>query len=312
MIRLRRPSLPADIDADLALAVVKNNVKATLQGVDIPIKESYFFNGVHERTAKGDELSVGVASSAKRYQIKYDLKRDSLYHILPEYLFHPLDRYAETNGDKEIFLKKRKEQKETEKNAKDYFYPFDKIIQEYKSRFQDKLNYDILNNNLFIVDLITEGYTVNLRNRFIRNVYQCILWLRQNRGRKNLMELAIKYAFNDSIHSLSVKKSEVAEKIDDDTCHITLDGYLNDLYCGEDYYDFIETYQVEYQTPVTSTDDIDMISKEIEELAIFFKSWFLSYNKRLVISFGDYEKKPIMEVGGEDGNLFLGYNTQLI
>ncbi len=311
-MKLRRPLLPPDIDSDLNIAVINSNISSLLSNSEIPIKESFVFNGVHERTAKGDNLIVSTTSSTKRHQIKYSLKRDSLYHILPEYLFHPLDRYADTDGDKEEFLKRRKAQKEIEEDALDYFYPFDKEFQHLRTKFQDKLNHEILNNNLFIVDFITNGFKVNKSNTFIMDVYPCIIWLRNNRGVRKLIEVAIKYAFKDSLNSFLTVSEEIPDLIDTDTCHISLDGEIDDLFCGPKYYYLEEKIYVEYQTDITSGKVITGLSEAIAEFTSFFKAWFLSQNQSLEVRFGDYKKQPIMEVGTTDNDLYLGYNTQLI
>lgn len=312
MIKLRRPSLPADIDSDLGIAVVDSNIRSVVSESEIPIKELYLFNGVHERTAKGDNLLVSTSSSTKRHQLKYSLKRDSLYHILPEYLFHPLDRYADTDGDKEEFVKRRKAQKEIENDALEYFYPFDKRFQALRTTFQQKLNNEILSNNLFIVDFITEGYDINKDNPFIRGVYPCIIWLRNNRGVKKMLKVAIKYAFYDSLNSYNLVSVEQSSEIDTDSCHITLDREIDNLFCGSRYYYLEESINVEYQVEIISENQIQELKSEITEFEKFFKAWFLAQNQTIIITFGDYNKQPIMNVGTSNDDLFLGYNTQLI
>lgn len=312
MTKLRRPSLPPDIDSDLSIAVVDRNIQSLISDSEIPIKKSYVFSGVHERTAKGDNLIVSTSTSSKRHQIKYSLKRDSLYHILPEYLFHPLDRYADTDGDKEEFLKRRKAQKDIENDALEYFYPFDKSFQYLRTLFQEKLNNEVLNNKLFIVDFIIEGYNINKNNLFIKGAYPCIIWLRNNRGVKKLLKVAIKYAFHDSINSYTFLSDEQSFPIDADTCHISLDGEIDDLFCGPRYYYLEESINVEYQTEIISEDQIQRIKSEIKEFEEFFKAWFLTPNQTIKVDFGDYMKHPIMNVGTSTDDLFLGYNTQLI
>ncbi len=312
VMKLRRISLPPDIDSDLSIAVIDSNISSVLSETEVPIKESFVFNGVHERTAKGDNLIVSTTSSAKRHQIKYALKRDSLYHILPEYLFHPLDRYADTDGDKEEFLKRHKAQIEIEEEALGYFYPFDREFQHLRTKFQEKLNHEILNNNLFIVDFITDGFKVNKNNTFIMNVYPYIVWLRNNRGVHKLIEVAIKYAFKNSLNSFMTISEEIPNLIDTDTCHTSLDGEINNLFCGPEYYHLEERIYVEYQTPITSEKVITDLADAITEFTDFFKSWFLSQNQSLKVRLGDYKKRPIMDVGTTDNDLYLGYNTQLI
>lgn len=312
MTKLRRPSLPPDIDSDLSITVVDSNIKSLISDSEIPFKKSFVFNGVHERTAKGDNLLVSASTSSKRHQLKYSLKRDSLYHILPEYLFHPLDRYADTDGDKEEFVKRRKAQKEIESDALEYFYPFDKSFQLLRTSFQDKLNNDILNNKLFIVDFITENYHVNKNNLFIKGAYPCIIWLRNNRGVKKLLERAIKYAFCDSLNSYNLVSHEQSSQIDADFCHISLDGEIDDLFCGPRYYYLEESIIVEYQTEIISEAQIQQLTVEIREFEEFFNAWFLTQNQTIKVEFGDYNKQPIMNVGKSNDDLFLGYNTQLI
>lgn len=312
MIKLRRPSLPTDIDSDLGIAVIDSNIQSVISESEIPIKELYLFNGVHERTAKGDNLLISASTSTKRHQLKYSLKRDSLYHILPEYLFHPLDRYADTDGDKEEFVKRRKAQKEIENDALEYFYPFDKSFQVLRTTFQQKLNNEILSNNLFIVDFITEGYDINKDNPFIKGVYPCIIWLRNNRGVKKLLEVAIKHAFHDSLNSYNLESEEQSSEIDSDSCHITLDGEIDNLFCGSRYYYLEESINVKYQVEIISENQIHELKSEITEFEKFFKAWFLTQNQAIIIKFGDYNKQPIMNVGTSNDDLFLGYNTQLI
>lgn len=310
-MKLRRPTIPVDIDSDLSIAVIDSNVQSLISDSEIPIKDLYVFNGVHERTAKGDNLLVSASTSTKRHQLKYSLKRDSLYHILPEYLFHPLDRYADTDGDKEEFVKRRKAQKDIESDALEYFYPFDKSFQRLRTSFQDKLNNEILNNKLFIVDFITESYNVNKDNIFIKGVYPCIIWLRNNRGVKKLLEVAIKYAFSDSLNSYDLISQEQSSEIDSDTCHITLDGEIDNLFCGPRYFYLEEAINVKYQTDIITEHQIEKLSSDIKEFEGFFKEWFLTQNQTINVEFGDYVKQPVLNVGTSD-DLFLGYNTQLI
>lgn len=312
MIKLRRPSLPPDIDSDLSIAVVDNNIQSLISDSEIPIKKSYVFSGVYERTAKGDNLLVSASTSTKRHQLKYSLKRDSLYHILPEYLFHPLDRYADTDGDKEEFVKRRKAQKDIESDALEYFYPFDISFQILRTSFQNKLNNEILYNNLFIVDFITEGYNIKKDNLFIKGAYPCITWLRNNRGVKKLLEVAIKYAFSDSLNSYNLVLDEQSSEIEADTCHVTLDGVIDDLFCGPRYFYLGESINVEYQTDIISENQIQQLTAKIKEFEEFFKAWFLTQNQTIKVEFGDYRKQPIMNVGTSNDDLFLGYNTQLI
>lgn len=70
------------------------------------------------------------------------LAKNSIYHNLPELLFHPLSVSNSTMSNKEI-VEAVKENKETEDNALDFFMPFDNEI------FTANANYAIRSLHLF-------------------------------------------------------------------------------------------------------------------------------------------------------------------
>ena len=310
-MKIQRPKFSQNIDADIAVGVIDRNIEI-LTEVVAPIVTSFDFNGVHERTAKGDALSVNVTSTAKRNTIKYKLKRDSLYHILPEYLFHPLDRYADTDGDKEIFLEKRAAQKKIEAEAKEYFYPYDKTLNDLRIGFQAHLNDKILDKETFIVDFIMGNEDFNKENPFIKACLPNVMLLRANRGSSSLLSLALKMTFGNGLRTFHSRFVEYPVRIDSDSCHICLDGTIDDLFCGEIFMDWIEIISIRYQTHISSSEEIRKITTAIEEFCSFFKRWFLNDNQMIEIEFGDYERIPVINDNIADGFLYLNYNTQLL
>ena len=310
-MKIQRPKFSQNINADIAVGVIDRNIRA-LTGVEAPVYTFFDFSGVHERTAKGDALSVNISSTSKRNAIRYQLKRDSLYHILPEYLFHPLDRYADTDGDKEVFLEKRAAQKKIETEAKEYFYPYDKILNNLRIGFQHHLNDKILDNEAFIIDFIIENEDVNKENPFIKACLPYVTLLRANRGSSSLLSLALKMTFGNGLRSFRSRFVEYPVRIDSDSCHICLDGTIDDLFCGEKFVDWIEVISVRYQTRISSSGEIEILTKFIEEFRSFFKRWFLSDNQMIEIEFGDYGKIPVISDNKSEGFLYLNFNTQLL
>lgn len=310
-MKLQRPKISPNIDADLAIGVIDRNVGA-LTEVQNSVKTTFVFNGMHERTAKGDELVTTVTSTTKRNTIKYQLKRDSIYHILPEYLFHPLDRYAGTEGDKEAFLEKRTAQKKIEEEAKEYFYPFDKVLNDLRIKYQTYLNDSILNNERFIIDFIIGDDAVDKNNPFIRACLPYLLYLRGSRGSDALLTLALKMTFGAQMTGYAVRLMERPVDIDAGSCHMSLDGCIDDLFCGNQYVDWTEVITIGYQTSIASSEDIDRINKELTDFMHFFRRRFLSDSQDIEITFGDYRKIPVLSDNSADGPLFLNYNTQLL
>lgn len=310
-MKIQRPKFNQNIDADIAIGVIDHNMEALTEG-GASIMSSFDFCGVHERTAKGDALSVNVFSTARRNAIRYLLKRNSLYHILPEYLFHPLDRYADTDGNKEVFLQKRVAQKKIEAEAKEYFYPYDRILNDLRIGFQNHLNDTILDKEAFIIDFIIENENVNKDNPFIKACLPNIILLRANRGSSSLLSLALKMTFGNGLQSFDKRYIEYPVRIEPDSCHICFDETIDDLFCGEIFMDWIEIISIRYQSDISSSEEIEYLTKSIEEFSLFFKHWFLNDKQMIEIGFGDYRKLPVISDNVAEGFLFLNYNTQLL
>lgn len=311
-MKLPRPILPAGVDADLAIAVVSTAMEAYARHADLALQFVYEFKGVHERTAVGDELQVSIRNRQKTNSlVKYALKRDSLYHILPEYLFHPLDRYSGCENDEEEFLKRYKAQEETVTHALAYFYPYDKTLQDLRIRFEDHLNEHILRDNHFIIGFLTEGFPFNPENPFIRAVYPCLLWLRPYRGYEKIIHTALQFAFANQIAAYS-KEWITRQTPISDNCPCRLEGTLEELFCGDTFPDTLHVFKVSYQTEITATAQIEQLHRDLAEFESFFQDWFLGIRQRLEITFGDWKKIPVIGNGTSISDLFLNYNTQLI
>ena len=171
-MKLTKPNIPKELDADVALSVVIPHINTIAEDKATFV---YDFKGVSERTALGDDLSITIKNKQNAASdVRFSLKRDSLYHILPEYLFHSLDHYLGIEGDAEEFDKRYKEQEEQKNKALTYFKSFDQQIQKLKLKYQQWLNENIFSGNQFLADFITEGHNINLNNKFINEVKNVI------------------------------------------------------------------------------------------------------------------------------------------
>lgn len=307
-MKLSKPNIPKELDADVALSVIIPHAEAA---ADTKPVCSYEFSGVAERTALGDDLTLSIKNRQNVPPlIKFSLKRDSLYHILPEFLFHALDHYLEVNGDTEEFDKKYKEQEEQKDKALTYFRPFDSHYQQLRMYYQRWLNEHIFSGNHFLADFIISGYQVNLRNPFICAIYTCIPWLRDYRGNDEMIQTAIGYAFkgNAEVHNESL---EVDSLITDEvlTC---LGASLGTLFCGPTFKDFKAVWRVFYQTKISTAQHLHTLNEQIHEFQQFFAQWYLPIGADLYIDFGDKTALPILTGSKEQQGVFLNYSTQLI
>lgn len=308
MAKLSKPNIPKEIDSDVAMSVIIPSMDSI---ADKRLSYVYEFNGVSERTALGDDLNVNIKSKQNTISsIKFTLKRDSLYHILPEYLFHPIDRYLGTDGDTEEFEKRYKEQEEQKNKALIYFKPFDQHLQQLKITYQQYLNKNIFSGNHFFADFITDGYEINLNNPYIKAVYLCLPWLRDFRGNDDMIRVALGYAFmgNSSIDKIC-KESDIPMS---DNVPFCLDNFLGNLYCGETYKEKKCVWNVFFQTEIETEERLHLTRTWIKEFETFFSAWFLSLDDELRVDFGDKQAIPELSDSKSIKGVFLNYSTQLI
>lgn len=307
-MKLTKPNIPKELDADVATSVIIQHMDSVADKKPI---YSYEFKGVSERTALGDNLDITLRNRQNAApSVKFSLKRDSLYHILPEYLFHPLDHYLGTDGDTEEFDKRYKDQEEQKNKALTYFKPFDQHFQRIRTTFQQWLNENIFSGNQFLSDYITEGYGVNLNNPYIKAVYPCLPWVRDFRGNDEMIKTALGYVF---IGDVIIKKEyrEVNLPMSDDVPSRIGDS-LDDLYCGTTFIDKVCIWKVFYQTEIKIEAHLKQIKTQVNEFNEFFSAWFLSVEDELIIRFGDKLAKPDLRGTDDAKGIFLNYSTQLI
>ena len=301
-------NIPHNTDADVALSVVVPCVNERTKG---KVTYSYEFEGVADRTASGDVLSVEIRNKTNTTPtVKFSLKRDSLYHILPEFLFHPLDRYSGTIGDVAEFDKRYKEQEDQEKSALAYFKFFDKKYQELKVDFQIWMNENIFKDNQFLSDFIVSGFPFNRENPYISAVLPCVPWLRNHRGNKEMTEVAIEYAFAGKA-TVKCEWKDCSMELQT-SVHSTLSGTLTNLHCGSTFQTGSYLWYVNYQTKIDTEKRLNELRGFIEEFSTFFSKWFLNVEDKLKVEFGDWEASPVLTGEDTPKGFFLNYSTQLI
>jgi len=307
-MNIEKPTIPKGLDADVAMSVVIPHVDTASNKVAL---YSFEFKGVSERTALGDNLCISIRNRQSISSIvKFSLKRDSLYHILPEYLFHPLDHYLGTDGDAEEFDKRYKDQEEQKNKALTYFKPFDRQFQLLRIGFQRWLNENIFSGNQFMADFVTEGYEINKNNPYINAVYPCVYWIRSFRGNDNMIETALGYAFTGNATIVKERKEEKNPISDEVPC--TIDGNLNEIYCGDTYDDWKNVWSVFFQTEIKSEQHLSLMKEQLREFSIFFSSWFLSVEEEIIVEFGNRLAAPILQANRHSDGIYLNYSTQLI
>lgn len=307
-MEIKKPIIPKETDADVAMSVFIPCIDYNTQG---NVKYSYTFKGVFERTALGDALQLFIKNRVKEPStVTFSLNRDSFYHILPEYLFHPIDRYYGIRNDSGEFDKRYDEQEEQEKNALTYFNFFDQEYQKLRVTLQTWLNEHVFKGNMFLSDFITRDIPFNRSNPFIMAVYPCLPWLRSHRGNRQMMETALSYAFSGCA-SVDYQREKEQMALDEGI-HSSAEGTIDDLFCGATFCTRAYCWHVRYQSPIGTEARLADLQKDIKEFADFFATWFVAIEDHLQIEFGDWQEPPVLTSLQSPTGIFLNYSTQLI
>lgn len=94
--------------------------------------------------------------------------------------------------------------------------------------------------------------------------------------------------------------------------HSSLNGTLDDLYCGSTFITRVYVWKVFYQVKIKTGKHLSELKQQIEEFSTFFSQWFLSVEDKLEITFGDRRAFPELSDAKIEEGVFLNYSTQLI
>lgn len=229
-------------------------------------KKDISFVGNHKRNAYED-----ISSISKEYEtIKIDVSRQGLYDILPEALFHPIDRFDNipSNEYKERFAEEVEQEKIEEANARAFFSLYDKFIFELSS-IVSKLKQVDYNDNETLSKIICDSLPAEYKsNRFIERTMEFSPLCKSIRGnrtkvtlmlRKILAEEGLKLAPQNTSQSYTDVNPKYGCQIlseDDVNTEVFLGNtfeenvllydiqYWNDQYCNESFLEFVNEIKV--------------------------------------------------------------------
>lgn len=232
--------------------------------------------GSHKRNAYDDVLSVNFEED----EIKIELSRDGLYDILPEALFHPVDRFENIppHEYKERFTQECEQQQSEEINARKYFRLFDNYILDLNCEL-DRIKEETYEDNSFLSNILCDSLSENYSsNRFIKNLIPFIPFCSKIRGNIDFITLILRKILKDENISLNRESLPVIYKDENpqynhnlDTVYIDQDTY----YLGNEYIENVTIYEIKYWNESECNERfLDFVS-EIDILEQFINDYFV-------------------------------------
>ena len=274
-------------------------------------KDSYriSISGLHKRNSYKDIISYEETSDGKT---EFHVGRNGLYNSLPEYMFHPINRFDNIpeRERKEKFAEEYAKQELEKENAHKFFSPIDVLLLDLKTKVKDKIN-QLTSDNIIIQNIIGDTLTENEKsNRFIKRTIPFLPNCKRIRGNRTLITLMLRKVLFEE--GLSLKKGNiVSEQLDKEPQYNnTIEDYqIESLYLGNKFSENITTYTINYWSDEECSDNFNLFLEELETYRQFIKDYFLSIEDDLCFHIcSDY---PTLRLSDNIIYNYLNYNTNL-
>ena len=274
-------------------------------------KDSYriSISGLHKRNSYKDIISYEETSDGKT---EFHVGRNGLYNSLPEYMFHPINRFDNIpeRERKEKFAEEYAKQELEKENAHKFFSPIDVLLLDLKTKVKDKIN-QLTSDNIIIQDIIGDTLTENVKsNRFIKRTIPFLPNCKRIRGNRTLITLMLRKVLFEE--GLSLKKENiVSEQLDKEPQYNnTIEDYqIESLYLGNKFSENITTYTINYWSDEECSENFNLFLEELETYRQFIKDYFLSIEDDLCFHIcSDY---PTLILSDNIIYNYLNYNTNL-
>jgi hypothetical protein len=289
-------NIPQDISADILLDYFpKGSCKIALKGHH---KRNVYKDIIQMEDNPDGTFTLGVG-------------RDGLYHALPEYLFHPVDRFNHLPRleEKERFAEECDKQKQEVEHAYKFFAPIDIQLLLLRVETLNRLR-ELTEDNKVLIDILGDRITEEQRqNRFISQTIPFLPYCKQIRGNKTLLTLMLRKIFMVEGMSIMLKEKNME-------CHDTspryydgLDSSLNDGFVGNVYDEQITSYDIHYWSAEECNEHFLKFVDEMEMFRLFIKDYFISIEEDLHFDIVNDE----VPLRLSDNNLYnyLDYNTNI-
>ena len=265
------------------------------------------FKGVHRRNSYNDIVDLEQASNETTI---INIARNSLYNVLPEYLFHPIDRFRNLprSEEKKRFEEEIEKQALEKDNALRFFAPIDLQLLEYRVMIREALR-PVTETDSVVIGILGDRLTEQQKkNRFIKKAISFLPSCKYIRGNKTLLTLLLRKLFSDE--EITIKPHVGSRVFTDEKPRYndTIGNSLDSTFVGNTYDEKLLIYEVHYWPEVVDADFLAIVD-EIDLLRLFIQDYFLSLEE--ILHFDISHDEFILRLSDETHHNYLNYNTNL-
>lgn len=266
------------------------------------------FCGLHKRNACKDLLGMETANNGCQ---TLGLARMSLYDLLPEYFFHPFDRFSQMVGreNRERFIDELGRQEKEKEEAIAFFAPVDCALLALKSNVYRQV-LPLGAENKVLQDILSDQLSEEQRkNRFIQRTIPFLPEVKRMRGDRTLLTLLLRKLFKEENMDL-VPIEEVRLMEDEEPRYEDSEGgTLGNTFAGNRYEEHVLCYSVQYWSDEECDERFLQFVEDMELFRRYVCDWFLSIEEDLLIEI--VNRKSATWLSDTLTHGYLGYNTNL-
>lgn len=295
-------NFPADIKAEILLDWLPSVWKGEGKGYTLS------FSGPHKRNAYFDIAEIERDFNGK---LQVSIGRNSLYNYLPEYMFHPIDRFDNLPKyeEKEKFEEQLQEQKEETEDAFRFFLPFDTLLIIQRMKLKEQAE-PYAKANIVMQEMICDVLTDRQKaNRFIRQTIPFTPQCKYIRGNKTLLTLMLRKIFMDEGLRIVPTQKKTAHHDKTPRYQCCLDMDLGEGYVGNDYDEMVSSYDIHYWNEEECDEHFLKFVDDMDTFRQFIQDFFLSVEE--VLRFYIIHDEEPLRLSDDDKCFYLNYNTNI-
>lgn len=289
-------NLPQDINADVLLSYLpEGNYKVVMKGH-------------HKRNAYNDIICIEERTDNT---LELGLGRAGLYHMLPEYLFHPIDRFSNLPSyeEKERFAKEYEKQELEKERAYQFFAPIDIQLVLLQVETRKKINHITAGNRL-LLEILGDRLTEEQRkNRFISQAIPFLPCCKTIRGDKTLLTIVLRKVFMEEGLLITLKQTNKVCYDPNPRYADGLNGALNDGFMGNIYDELITAYDIHYWSEDECDEHFLQFIDDVEMFRLFVEDYWMSMEEVLHFDI-THDEIPLRLTDDIIFN-YLDYNTNI-
>ena len=264
--------------------------------------------GTHKRNAYQDIIQL---EEDKEGRLSIQVGRNSLYNSMPEYLFHPINRFDNIPDAQrqERYREEHYKQEKEKERAFAFFAASDNLLLSMKAEVKRKLH-RYTSENTVMQDIIGDRLSPSQRsNPFIRRCMPFLPQCKWIRGNRTLLTLMLKKILREEEMLIDLHPCCQTFHDSEPRYKDSIDSTLNDIYIGDGYEEMVTTYDIHFWSEENCDADFLKFVDQIEEFRNFIQDYFISIEE--IIRFNIVKDESPLILSDETAYNYLNYNTNI-